>query len=121
VGGTAAAIALGVAAGLGATIGKIIWYEVARRGVESRWVQKKLSKPKTRASYDKWSDRMQGRPWYAGAVMFVSSLVGLPPLLVMAVVAGALRMPMWVFVPTVLAGRCVRFTLLFLGVDLAVH
>jgi membrane protein YqaA with SNARE-associated domain len=118
---TWAAISLGIAAGIGATIGKIIWYEVARRGVESRWVQKRLSKPKSRAAYEKWSARMQGRPWYAGAIMFASSLTGLPPLLVMAAVAGALRMPMWVFVPTVLVGRCVRFSLLFLGVDVAIH
>ena len=120
-GGTAVAVSLGIAAGLGATVGKIIWYEVARRGVESRWVQKKLEKPKTRASYEKWSGRMHGRPWYSGAIMFVSALTGLPPLLVMAVVGGALRMPLWVFVPTVVVGRCARFTLLFLGVDIAVH
>jgi membrane protein YqaA with SNARE-associated domain len=30
-------------------------------------------------------------------------------------------MPMWVFVPTVFLGRSLRFTLLFLGVDLAIH
>ncbi len=120
-GGTATAISLGIAAGLGASVGKIIWYEIARRGVESSWSQKKLAKPKTRASYEKWSARMQGRPWYAGSIMFVSALVGLPPLLVMAVVAGALRMPMWVFVPTVLLGRSARFALLFVGVDIAVH
>ncbi len=119
--GTANAISLGIAAGLGATVGKVIWYEIARRGVESRWVQKKLEKPKTRASYEKWSARMQGRPWYAGGLMFLSALVGLPPLLVMAVVGGALRMPMVVFVPTVVVGRSARFALLFLGVDIAVH
>jgi membrane protein YqaA with SNARE-associated domain len=39
----------------------------------------------------------------------------------MGAVAGALRMPLWLFVPTVLVGRCVRFALLFLGVDIAVH
>jgi membrane protein YqaA with SNARE-associated domain len=119
--GAATAISLGIAAGIGATIGKIIWYEVARRGVESRWMQRKLSKPKSRAAYEKWSARMGDRPWYSGGIMFVSSLTGLPPLLVMGAVAGALRMPLWLFVPTVLVGRCVRFALLFLGVDIAVH
>ena len=119
--GTAAAIALGIAAGAGATIGKIIWYEAARRGIESAWAQKKLAKPKVRASYDKWVDRMHGRPWYAVGVMFVAASAGIPPLLAMSAVAGVLKMPMWAFVPTVFLGRTVRFTALFMGVDLAVH
>ena len=43
--------------------------------------------------------------------MFVAASVGIPPLLVMAAVGGLLKMPMWVFVPTVFLGRTVRFTL----------
>jgi len=120
-GGTAAAVSLGIAAGAGATVGKIIWYEAARRGVDSAWAQKKLSKPKVRAGYEKWVERMKGRPWYAVAVMFVAASAGIPPLLVMAAVGGLLKMPMWAFIPTVFVGRTIRFTLLFLGVDFAVH
>lgn len=116
-----AAIGLGVAAGAGATVGKIIWYEAARRGIESAWAQKKLSAPKVRDGYEKWVARMQGRPVYAASVMFVAASVGLPPLLVMAAVGGLLKMPMWVFVPTVFLGRTIRFSLLFLGVDFAIH
>lgn len=119
--GVPAAIWLGIAAGAGATVGKIIWYEVARRGISSRWAQRKLSEPKVKAGYEKWVGRMQGRPWYGVAVMFIAASVGIPPLLVMAAVAGMLRMPMWAFVPTVFVGRTIRFTLLFLGVDFAVH
>lgn len=119
--GTAAAVSLGIAAGAGATIGKIVWYEAARRGAESAWAQKKLSKPKVKASYEKWVARMQGRPWYAAGIMFVAASAGIPPLLAMAAVGGLLKMPMWVFIPTVFLGRTVRFTLLFLGVDFAVH
>lgn len=120
-GGTSQAIALGVAAGAGATVGKMIWYELARRGSSSEWAQKKLASPKVKASYDKWVGRMQGRPAYAGTIMFVSAFVGIPPLLAMAAVGGFLRMRMWVFLPTVLVGRCLRFSLLFLGVDFAIH
>lgn len=119
--GTAMAIGLGTAAGAGATVGKIIWYEAARRGVESRWAQRKLADPKLRTSYERWVARTRGRPWYAAAVMFIAASVGLPPLLVMAVVGGMLRMPRWVFVPTVFLGRTLRFTALFLGVDFALH
>ncbi|GAA3537046.1 VTT domain-containing protein [Nocardioides daeguensis] len=119
--GTAAAISLGIAAGAGATIGKIIWYELARRGAESAWAQKKLSQPKVKASYEKWVARMHGRPWYAAGIMFVAASAGVPPLLAMAAVGGLLKMPMWVFVPTVFLGRSLRFSLLFLGVDFALH
>lgn len=120
-GGTAAAILLGVAAGAGATVGKVVWYEAARRGADSAWAQKKLSSPKVKAGYEKWVARMQGRPWYAIGVMFVAASVGLPPLLVMAAVGGLLKMPLWAFIPTVFVGRTIRFTLLFLGVDFALH
>lgn len=119
--GTATAISLGIAAGGGATVGKVIWYEAARRGIDSAWAQKKLSAPKIKAGYERWTARMEGRPIYAGVVMFVAASVGVPPLLVMAFVAGLLKMPMWVFVPTVFVGRCLRFTLLFLGADFAFH
>ena len=64
---------------------------------------------------------MQGRPVYAVAIMFVAASVGLPPLLVMAAVGGLLKMPLWIFIPTVFVGRTIRFTLLFLGVDFAIH
>ncbi|RHW24595.1 hypothetical protein D0Z08_24065 [Nocardioides immobilis] len=119
--GVPAAITLGIAAGAGATIGKIIWYEAARRGIDSKWAQKKLAAPKVKAGYEKWVARMQGRPVYAASIMFLAASVGLPPLLVMAAVGGLLKMPMWVFIPTVFLGRTVRFTLLFLGVDFAIH
>ena len=119
--GVPKAISLGVAAGAGATVGKIVWYEAARRGIDSKWAQKKLANPKVKAGYEKWVARMQGRPVYSASVMFVAASVGIPPLLVMAAVGGLMRMPMWVFVPTVFIGRTVRFTALFLGVDFAIH
>ncbi|UMG92979.1 VTT domain-containing protein [Nocardioides sp. TF02-7] len=119
--GVPAAVALGIAAGAGATVGKIIWYEVARRGAGSRWAQRRLSQPKIKAGYDRWVDRLQGRPWFGIGVVFVAASAGIPPLLVVAAVAGVLRMPLWAFVPTVLVGRTIRFTALFLGVDVALH
>jgi membrane protein YqaA with SNARE-associated domain len=105
------------AAGAGQTIGKIIWYELAQRSFESARVQKKFTNEKWRASYARWQDRIHGRPWYAGAIMFASASLGVPPLLVLAMVAGTLRMPRWVFIPTVLVGRLARFYLILVGVD----
>ena len=119
--GVGAAVSLGIAAGAGATVGKVIWYQLARRGTASAWAQRKLDSPKVKAGYERWSARMEGRPVYAGGVMFVAASAGLPPLLAMAAVAGALKMRMWVFLPTVFVGRSLRFGLLFLGADVAFH
>ena len=111
------ALAIAFVAAVGQLLGKLIWYYVARRGVESEWAQKKLRRPKVRASYERWSERLSERPWYAAAVIFAASTIGLPPLLVMAAVAGALKVPMWVFVPTVLIGRTLRFWAILAGVE----
>ncbi|MDO9496464.1 MAG: hypothetical protein Q7J48_12245, partial [Nocardioides sp.] len=67
--------------------------------------------------YARWQARMDGRPWFAGAIMLISSFAGVPPLLVMAAVAGALRMRMYVFLPTILIGRTLRFWLVLAGVE----
>ncbi|CAN5602325.1 hypothetical protein BH11ACT8_BH11ACT8_13070 [soil metagenome] len=115
--GLAAAIALGIAAGAGATIGKVIWYQVARRGSQTEWMQKKLTSPKVREGYERWVGRMEGRPVLAGGIIFLAASVGIPPLLALAAVAGFLKMPLWIFVPVVFVGRSLRFGLIFYGVD----
>jgi membrane protein YqaA with SNARE-associated domain len=114
--GPAKSVVLALAAGGGQTIGKLIWYEAARRSFESEWVQKKLAKGKWRKAYDTWHARIHGRPWYAGLIMFASAFLGVPPLLALAMVAGTLRMPLWVFIPTVFVGRVLRFYLILMGV-----
>jgi membrane protein YqaA with SNARE-associated domain len=119
--GSGTALTIGLVAGAGQSAGKIVWYEIAKRSVETEWAQKKLSSPKVHASYDRWVGRMHGRPWYGGAVLFVSALGGLPPLLVMAAVAGALKMPYWVFLPTIFVGRAMRFWLILAGVEFLLH
>lgn len=115
--GAGAALSLAVSAAAGQTLGKVIWYEVARHGIDSELAQKKMSSRKVRASYDRWVARMEGRPAYAGLIMFLSSFLGVPPLLVMAAVAGALKMPMWLFLPTVFIGRALRFWLILEGIN----
>jgi membrane protein YqaA with SNARE-associated domain len=111
------AFALALVAGLGQTVGKIVWYELTRRSFDTEWVQKRLSGPKVQASYLRWQARIDGRPWFGAAIMFVSSFAGVPPLLVMAAVAGALKMRMYVFLPTILVGRTLRFWLVLAGVE----
>jgi membrane protein YqaA with SNARE-associated domain len=114
-----ATLGIALAAGTGQTIGKVIWWFAAEKSMESRWVQRKLEKQKWREAYDDWSRRIHERPWYAALVIFVSSAGGIPPLLVLAIVAGSLKMPLWAFVPTVWVGRVLRFWLILAGVSFA--
>lgn len=118
--GQAAALGLSLVAALGQTVGKIVWYVGTRKSFESDWVQRRLDRPKVRSTYDKWHLQAEGRPWYAAGVLFLSSSVGLPPLLIMAAVAGALRMNFWVFVGSVFVGRFLRFYLIMAGVSFVV-
>lgn len=115
------ALVVALVAAAGQTAGKVVWYEVARRGVDTDWARKKMSAPKVQATYARWAARIEGRPWYAGLIIFIAASAGIPPLLIMAAVAGALKMPLWVFVPTVLVGRAVRFYLIIVGVDFLLH
>jgi len=114
--GDSEALTIAIAAGAGQTVGKIFWYEAARRSLETAWVQKRLSRPKIKGPYERWVTTMHGRPWYAGIILFAASLAGIPPLLVMAAVAGALRVPYWVFLPTICVGRVLRLWLVIEGV-----
>ena len=111
-------LALSLVAAAGATLGKVIWYAVARRSVDRAWVQKKLDRPKIRENYDRWEQRVSGRPWYAAAVLFAAASIGIPPLLVIAVLAGSLHMRFWVFVLSCFVGRALRFYLILAGVAL---
>lgn len=114
--GHALTVALALAAGIGQTLGKVVWYALGRRGTESAWLQKKLDKGNRRATYERWASRLRDQPTVAVAVMLASALVGVPPLLVMAVVAGSVRMRLSLFVVTVLVGRVLRFWLLLAGI-----
>jgi len=112
----AAALGLSVVASVGQTLGKIVWYFAAKRSIDSEWVQKKLERPKVRESYDRLEERTRGRPWYAAAILFAAASIGVPPLLVMAVLAGSLHMRFWVFVVSCFVGRTLRFYFILAGV-----
>ena len=108
---------LGLAAGLGQSVGKVVWYEASRRSFESAWVQRKLGRPRIGAALERWRGRMHGRPWYGGGIVLISAFAGVPPLLAIAAVAGILELPRWVFFPTVFVGRAARFWLILAGAD----
>ncbi len=110
------AVPLAVVAGVGQALGKVAWYEAARRGSDSAWLERRLRRPAVRARYDDWRERAHGRPVLVTGVLLTSSLVGLPPLLVTAPLAGALGLSRVVFVVTVAVGRSTQFLVILLGV-----
>jgi membrane protein YqaA with SNARE-associated domain len=108
--------ALALVAGVGQTVAKVAWYLLAARSMASRRLQRKLSQERWRLAYERWHARISGRPVLTTAVLLASACLGFPPLMIIAVVAGSLRVPLAIYVPTVLVGRTVRFWLLLAGV-----
>jgi membrane protein YqaA with SNARE-associated domain len=96
-------------AGLGQTAGKLIWYEVGRRALTWSFTRRKMSNPKAQRLRKLWHDRLEARPVVSGSVLFLAASVGIPPLFVMAVVAGQLEINRVWFTIIVLVGRTLRF------------
>jgi membrane protein YqaA with SNARE-associated domain len=114
----AASLALSLVAAAGQTLGKVVWYAAGRWSIETAWVRRRLDRPRVRPVYDRWEQRTQGRPWFAATVLFLAASLGVPPLLVMAVLAGSLHMRFWLFAVSCFAGRALRFYALMTGVVL---
>lgn len=107
---------LAAVGGFGQGVGKVIWYYAGLHSLKMKWMQKKMDTVKWQAAYDKWHARIVGRPVLAGFISFASAVTGVPPLAVIAVLAGALRMNFVTFIVTVLIGRTIRFWLVLEGV-----
>lgn len=89
--------------------GKLFWYYGGRELQRFGFVARRMAKPRARAAMERWQARTEGRPWFTAGLLFVSAVVGLPPYAVLAVVAGALRVRLWVFLVTGFVGRALRF------------
>jgi membrane protein YqaA with SNARE-associated domain len=113
--------AIAIAAGAGQTLGKVVWYYATARSVELPWFRKRLESGRFKASYETWSRRVNGRPWVSAGVMLLSATLGVPPLLVMGAVAGALRMRMWIFASTIMLGRTLQSYAILAGLAMAFH
>ena len=107
---------LAAVGGLGQSVGKIFWYVAGRESLRIKRVRQKMETEKWQASYEKWHQRIVGRPVLAGTISFGSAVTGFPPLAVIAVLAGTLRMNFTLFMVTVFAGRTIRFWLVLAGV-----
>lgn len=112
---------LALVGGAGQVVGKILWYYAGWHSMNLSWMRKKMESEKWQASYAKWHQRIVGRPVFAGAIAFASALLGFPPLAIIAVLAGSLRMNFGVFVVTCLVGRTLRFWAVLAGVGVIFH
>jgi len=106
-----------VVAGTGQTIGKILWFYAGIHSMKVSWLKRKMETEKWQASYQKWHQRIVGRPVLAGTITFVSAFSGFPPLAIIAVLAGSLRMNLPLFIGTTLVGRILRFWLVLEGAE----
>ncbi len=106
-----------VVAGTGQTIGKIFWFYAGIHSMKVSWLKRKMETEKWQASYQKWHQRIVGRPVLAGTITFVSAFSGFPPLAIIAVLAGSLRMNLPLFIGTTLVGRILRFWLVLEGAE----
>jgi len=109
---------LAAVGGAGQGVGKILWYLAGTQSLRIRWIRQKMETEKWQLSYEKWHERIVGRPVLAGAISFTSAVTGFPPLAVIAVLAGTLRMNFTIFIVTVFTGRTIRFWLVLAGVGL---
>jgi membrane protein YqaA with SNARE-associated domain len=103
------------AAAVGQTAGKVTLYYAADWAMSLPWMRRKMATPKWRTSYERWQRRVEEHPGQIGALLFASASLGFPPLYVMAVLAGQLKVRLWLFVGTCLAGRYIRFLVMLGG------
>jgi membrane protein YqaA with SNARE-associated domain len=102
----------------GQTAGKVLWYFAGTQSLRIRWIRQKMETEKWQLSYLRWHERIVGRPVFAGAISFTSAVTGFPPLAVIAVLAGTLRMNFAIFLGTVFVGRTLRFWMVLAGVGM---
>ncbi len=91
-----------VAASLGQMVGKVVMY-YAGRGVL------RLPSERVRTRMVAMQARLQARPRAGAAILFASSVVGVPPLYVVSIACGAVRMNLAAFFVIGLVGRLIHF------------
>ncbi|WP_017556846.1 YqaA family protein [Nocardiopsis baichengensis] len=111
--GDAGLVAMAAAAAVGQTAGKLAYYGAARGALDVGWLKRRTERPKGR-----WGERVEGwrrkgeeRPWWAAGLLGLSSLVSVPPLMVVCVFAGTVRMRVDVFCAVTASTRFARFLL----------
>lgn len=107
---------------VGTIVGKAMVFELARQGKRKLDERGEPKPPRNR--FTAWvrraSDWMLGlldRKWAGGLTVFASSLIGIPPLAVVSILAGLSKQPLWVFLTLVGVGRLIQF----LAIGFVIH
>ncbi len=106
---------------VGTVIGKMLVFELARKG-RQRLTRRERREPRHRITlrfrqFSEWMLGLLDRPYLGAATVFVSSAFMVPPLAIVTILAGASRQPLWLFSLMVLIGR----TLQYLAIALLLH
>ncbi|GAB3489323.1 VTT domain-containing protein [Nocardiopsis coralliicola] len=107
----AALVATALSAAAGQTAGKLAYYAVGRGALDVSWLRRQSERPagKWRERAARWREQGEARPVWSAGLLASSSLISIPPLMVVCVLAGAVRMPVWVFTAVTAATRFLRF------------
>lgn len=106
-------LAVAVAAGAGQTLGKVAYYYAGRGVLTAPWLRRRSATPgRWRGRVARWRRKAEGRPVWTAGLVAVSSLVSVPPFMVVSVFAGTVRMSLAVFVSVTMVTRTIRFALL---------
>jgi membrane protein YqaA with SNARE-associated domain len=105
---------------IGQTLGKCVMFQAARHG--SKWLQRRHTSDPAGVEHGPWRTRIAlwsrmllellDRPWQGFIVVLLAASVGIPPLAIVAVVAGTRRIKFAVFAIACLIGRIARFLVL---------
>lgn len=100
-------------AAVGQMIGKIPYYYAGRGALSLPRVLRREPKPgRWSARFERWRTKAEDRPLFAAGLLLLSAFVGLPPFAAVVVLAGVVRVPLWLFLATGIAGRYARFACL---------
>lgn len=108
------AIAVSIALAAGQTMGKIALFEAARKGAQVRAAKRNRDHTPKKAMpgwQQRLLKRLDGR-WQSNGVVLLSAGVGLPPLAIVSIAAGAVQGRRLDFAICCLIGRTARFATL---------
>ena len=100
---------LALVAAAGQMAGKVAYFYLGQNSLSWRWVRRKTESAKFQARLATWQHRIGGRPWVGGLLVFVAASAGIPPLAIISIIVGSLRMSFPVFLVMGFAGRTLRF------------
>ncbi|MVA77404.1 hypothetical protein GC722_15445 [Auraticoccus sp. F435] len=102
-------LVLALVASVGQVAGKYAWYEAGRSTTRWAWLQRRLERPSISTRLDRWALWVATHRRWSVLVLISSASVGIPPFLVMSIVAGRLAVGRVLFLATGLGGRFLRF------------